>query len=177
MTGMYQTTTDTHNMRSHREDDFRLPEGVRCLTHRLQDAGYLTANLKTIGDKVVGTGKLDLNFVNEGPIYQTDDWEKLKGDQPFFAQINMPEAEYDIYDRKSAEKPRVKWVGEEWHPPTRNTGERDAATLLPGSPDHTPGMGPLPELGFRNRCTHRLDSRPLARGRFGGRYGRDFLRR
>ncbi|MCK5367262.1 MAG: sulfatase-like hydrolase/transferase, partial [Cyclobacteriaceae bacterium] len=25
MTGMYQTSTDTHNMRSHREDDFKLP--------------------------------------------------------------------------------------------------------------------------------------------------------
>ena len=33
MTGMYQTSTDTHNMRSHREDDFRLPAGVRPITH------------------------------------------------------------------------------------------------------------------------------------------------
>ena len=40
------------------------------MTHRLQDAGYLTANIKTIGERAVGTGKLDLNFVNEGPIYQ-----------------------------------------------------------------------------------------------------------
>ena len=35
-TGMYQTSSDTHNMRSHREDDYRLPEGVRPLTHRLK---------------------------------------------------------------------------------------------------------------------------------------------
>jgi len=116
LTGMYQTTTDTHHMRSHRDDDFRLPDGVRPVTHWLQDAGYFTANIKTIGEKEVGTGKLDLNFVNEGPIYQSDDWAALKDNQPFFAQINMPEAEYDIYDRKSAEKERVKWVGEEWHP-------------------------------------------------------------
>src|SRR5262245_35965968 len=39
MTGMYATTTDTHNMRSHRNDKFRLPPGVRPLTHWLQDAG------------------------------------------------------------------------------------------------------------------------------------------
>jgi arylsulfatase A-like enzyme len=116
MTGMYQTSTDTHHMRSHRDDDFRLPTGVRPLTHRLQDAGYFTANVTHIGDRKVGTGKLDLNFVNEGPIYQSDDWSALKDNQPFFAQINMPEAEYDIYDRKSAEKPRVKWDGEDWHP-------------------------------------------------------------
>jgi N-sulfoglucosamine sulfohydrolase len=116
MTGMYQTSTDTHNMRSHRDDDFRLPKGVRPITHWLADAGHFTANIKTIGDHVVGTGKLDLNFVNEGPIYRSDDWSALKSNQPFFAQINTPEAEYDIYDRKSVEKPRVKWVGEEWHP-------------------------------------------------------------
>ena len=116
MTGMYQTTTDMHHMRSHRDDDYRLPDGVRSITHRLKDEGYLTANVVNIGDKVVGTGKLDLNFVNEGPVYDTADWEKLKDNQPFFAQINTPEIEYDIYDRKTAEKTRVHWVGEEWHP-------------------------------------------------------------
>ena len=116
MTGMYQTSTDMHHMRSHRDDDFRLPPGVRPLTHWLQDAGYFTANITHIDGEKVGTGKLDLNFVNEGPIYQSDDWSALKDKQPFFAQINMPEAEYDIYDRKSAEKPRVKWDGEDWHP-------------------------------------------------------------
>jgi len=115
MLGMYQTTTDTHHMRSHRSDDFKLPLGVRPMTHLLQDAGYTTANIKTIGTHSVGTGKLDLNFVNEGPIYQTDDWASLKSKQPFFAQINSHEVEYDIYDRKSAEKARVEWVGEREH--------------------------------------------------------------
>jgi N-sulfoglucosamine sulfohydrolase len=120
LTGMYQTSTDTHHMRSHRSDDFRLPAGVRPLTHRLKDAGYFTANIKTVnlnssGDNVVGTGKLDLNFVNEGPIYDSEQWSELKGHQPFFAQINTPEVEYDIYDRQSATKPRVEWVGEREH--------------------------------------------------------------
>jgi arylsulfatase A-like enzyme len=133
MTGMYQTSTDTHNMRSHREDDFRLPAGVRPLTHWLQDAGYFTANITHIGDREVGTGKLDLNFVNEGPIYQSADWSALKENQPFFAQINALEAEYDIYDRKSAEKPRVKWVGEGWHP---QVAKPDEVTPPPYYPDH-----------------------------------------
>jgi arylsulfatase A-like enzyme len=115
LVGMYQTSTDTHHMRSHRSDGFRLPPGVRPLTQRLQDAGYLTANIKTIGGKPVGTGKLDLNFVNEGPIYQTDDWASLKTKQPFFAQVNSHEVEYDIYDRQSAKKERVEWVGERDH--------------------------------------------------------------
>ncbi|MCA9193532.1 MAG: sulfatase [Planctomycetales bacterium] len=121
MTGMYATTTDTHNMRSHRNDDYRLPDGVRPLTQRLHSAGYTTGNIKSIAEKEVGTGKLDLNFVNEGPLYTTDDWQQLVAHQPFFAQINMPEAEYDIYDRRSAEKQRVPWVGEEWHPKIANS--------------------------------------------------------
>ena len=88
-TGMYQTSTDMHPMRSHRNDNFRLPPGVRPITHRLRDAGYYTANIKTIDGQRVGTGKLDLNFVNEGPIYDegSDDWEKLKSHQPFFAVV------------------------------------------------------------------------------------------
>lgn len=133
MTGMYQTTTDMHHMRSHRTDDYRLPAGVRSITHRLKDAGYLTANVVNIGDQVVGTGKLDLNFVNEGPVYDTADWSQLKGHQPFFAQINTPEIEYDIYDRKTVEKPRVKWVGEEWHP---QIATPENVTPPPYYPDH-----------------------------------------
>lgn len=133
MTGMYQTSTDTHHMRSHRDDDFRLPPGVRPITHWLQDAGYFTANITEIDGQVAGTGKLDLNFVNEGPIYQTNDWSKLKENQPFFAQINTPEVEYDIYDRKSASKPRVKFVGEEDHP---KIATPDNVTPPPYYPDH-----------------------------------------
>lgn len=133
MTGMYQTTTGTHNMRSHRDDDYRLPEGVRPLTHRLTDAGYYTANITNIGDRIVGTGKLDLNFVNEGPIYDSDDWATLKSNQPFFAMINTPEAEYDIYDRKTASKTRVEWVGEREHP---RIASPESVTPPPYYPDH-----------------------------------------
>jgi N-sulfoglucosamine sulfohydrolase len=133
LTGMYQTSTGTHHMRSHRDDDFRLPAGVRPLTHRLKDAGYFTANISTIDDRVVGTGKLDLNFLNEGPIYENGDWSALKAHQPFFAQVNLPEVEYDIYDRKSATKPRVEWVGEHEHP---QIATPQNVTPPPYYPDH-----------------------------------------
>src|SRR5262249_13591218 len=116
-TGMYQTTIDAHPMRSHRDDDFRLPPGVRPITHRLRDSGDFTANLKTVGNRQIGTGKLDRNFVNEGPIYEDDshDWSGLASRQPFFAVVNSLEAEYDIYDRRSVEKARVEWAGEREH--------------------------------------------------------------
>jgi N-sulfoglucosamine sulfohydrolase len=133
MTGMYQTSTDTHNMRSHRDDDFRLPPGVRPLTHWLGDAGYSTFNIGMILRWLVGTKKLDLNFVREGPIFQSDDWGELKKKQPFFVMINTPEVEYDIYDRKTASKPRVPWVGENEHPQIARPGE---VTPPPYFPDH-----------------------------------------
>lgn len=132
-TGMYQTSTDTHRMRSHRDDDFRLPPGVHPITHRLRDAGYFTANIKTIGDRSVGTGKLDLNFVNEGPIYLSDDWTALPSHQPFFAVVNSHEVEYDIYDRQSARKPRVEWVGEREHEKIATPAN---VTPPPYYPDH-----------------------------------------
>ncbi len=133
MLGMYQGTTDTHHMRSHRDDDFKLPPGIRPLTHRLKGAGYFTANITHLGKEVMGTGKLDLNFVNEGKLYDTAQWDELRANQPFFAQINLPEAEYDIYDRKSAEKERVLWVGEEWHP---KVATEKNVTPPPYYPDH-----------------------------------------
>lgn len=133
--GMYQTSTDTHPMRAHRTDGFKLPEGVRPVTHRLQDGGYFTANIKTVGNESVGTGKLDLNYVNEGPIYHenSSQWETLKTRQPFFAVVNAEESEYDIYDRKSAEKDRVEWVGERIHV---QHAKAESVTPPPYYPEH-----------------------------------------
>ena len=135
-TGMYQTSTDTQHMRSHRSDAFRLPEGVRPVTQRMREAGYFTANIKTVNGEAVGTGKLDLNFVNEGPIYdeQSEDWSTLKARQPFFAVVNSVENEYDIYDRQSAKKKRVEWVGEREHV---KHAKPESATPPPYYPDHT----------------------------------------
>src|SRR3712207_1277450 len=37
MTGMYQTTIGAHHHRSHRDDGYQLPQGVRLLTDWLRD--------------------------------------------------------------------------------------------------------------------------------------------
>ena len=134
-TGMYQTTTDMHPMRSHRSDAYRLPEGVRPLMHRLSDAGYLTANLATLDGQEIGTAKLDLNFVNEGPLYhlQGADWSSLPRDRPFFAVVNALESEYDIYDRQTWKHERVEWVGEREH---EKFATPENVTPPPYYPDH-----------------------------------------
>lgn len=131
--GMYQTTSDTHNMRSHRSDGYRLPEGVRPITHRLKDVGYFTANIKTLGGEEVGSGKLDLNFVEEGKLYDSQQWEDLKNHQPFFAQVNTLEAEYDIYDRQTWRQPRVEWKGERKH---EQIATQENVTPPPYYPNH-----------------------------------------
>ena len=67
-----------HHIRSHRTDGCRLSAGVRPITHLLRDAGYHTANITHIGERVVGTGKPDFNLAKEGPVYAGKDWDELK---------------------------------------------------------------------------------------------------
>ena len=68
MTGMHATTIDAQHMRSHRRDHFHLSKGVRPITQRLIDEGYYTANIRTMGEKTIGTCKIDLNFEVQGPV-------------------------------------------------------------------------------------------------------------
>jgi N-sulfoglucosamine sulfohydrolase len=97
-TGMYQMTIGAHNHRSHRPDDgsaypFPLPQGVRLITDWLRPAGYFTGNIVDFpaGVGFAGSGKTDWNFSYEGEPFDTDRWEELKHNQPFYAQINFPE--------------------------------------------------------------------------------------
>jgi N-sulfoglucosamine sulfohydrolase len=100
MTGMYASTIGAHNHRSHRDDGFMLPEGVRVLTDWLRDAGYFTANIRQLSDDPKetfyrGTGKTDWNFtykdVHGNRPFDSGLWSDLKDNQPFYAQVNFPE--------------------------------------------------------------------------------------
>lgn len=86
--GLYQTTTGTHNHRSHRKDGYRLPPPARLITERFREAGYFTANVLEIAPGVRGTGKTDFNFRFEKPFDGTH-WNQRKPGQPFYAQINF----------------------------------------------------------------------------------------
>jgi arylsulfatase A-like enzyme len=93
MTGMYQTTIGAHNHRSHRDDGYRLPEGVRVVSDWMRDAGYFTANVRQLPKDFGfnGSGKTDWNFTYTGKPFDSDNWADLKSHQPFFAQINFQE--------------------------------------------------------------------------------------
>ena len=119
-TGMYQTTLDAQNHRSHRHDHLRLPAGVRLITDRLREVGYFTANVRQFPSELglAGTGKTDWNFEPEGKPFDSSRWEDLKLHQPFYAQVNFA----------NAHRPYKK------HP--RQPTDPAKVTLPPYLPDH-----------------------------------------
>ncbi len=134
-TGMYQTSIDAHHHRSHRRDDYRLPEGVEVITEYFRRAGYFTANVLTAAPGVRGTGKTDFNFsVDENGETRDDDiealqrrgqsafdgtdWNQRRPGQPFFAQINFVQT-HRPYERAKE------------HPV-----DPDEVVLPPSYPDH-----------------------------------------
>lgn len=99
MTGMYAMSIDAHNHRSHRDGGNPLPDGVRVLTDWLRQAGYTTANIRKLTDDRAagrfyrGTGKTDWNFAypKGSKPFDLQNWDDLKANQPFYAQINFSE--------------------------------------------------------------------------------------
>jgi len=110
MTGMYQTTIGAHNHRSHRDDDYPLPDGVKLISHRMHDAGYFTANIvempKESGFK--GTGKNDWNFTEPKNSWDGKRWDELKDRQPFFAQVNFQETHRKYHAPAKADPDKVE---------------------------------------------------------------------
>jgi N-sulfoglucosamine sulfohydrolase len=98
-TGMYQTTLGAHHQRSHRPDEpgYRphpLPPGVRILADWMRSQDYFTGDLvhlpAAVGFKA--SAHTDWNFTYDGRPADTDRWADLKARQPFYAQLNLPEA-------------------------------------------------------------------------------------
>ena len=110
MTGMYQTSIGAHNHRSHRDDGFELPAGVRVLTDWLRDAGYFTANVRELPPSFGfrGTAKTDWNFTYSGKPFDSERWADLKTHQPFYAQINFQETHRKFHAPKRADPAKVQ---------------------------------------------------------------------
>ena len=110
MTGMYQTSINAHNHRSHRDDGYTLPAGVRLLTAWLADAGYYNVNLRVLPESCGfrGVGKTDWNFSVAGPAFDSDRWEDLASHQPFFAQLNFTETHRPFRAPRRADPARVQ---------------------------------------------------------------------
>jgi arylsulfatase A-like enzyme len=109
MTGMYQTSIGAHNHRSHRDDGYHLPSGVRLISDWMRAAGYFTLNISELPRLFgfSGTGKTDWNFNDDGRPFDSDDWADLKTHQPFFAQINFQETHRPFRAPKQADPTKV----------------------------------------------------------------------
>jgi arylsulfatase A-like enzyme len=129
MTGMYATSIGAHNHRSNRKADVPLPPGVRLLTGWMRDAGYFTANLRELppGCGFKGTGKTDWNFSMPERPFDSASWKDLRGNRPFFAQVNFHETHRAFNGAKRADPGKVEIPPyEPDHPVTR----RDRAAYL-----------------------------------------------
>jgi arylsulfatase A-like enzyme len=109
MTGMYAVTIGAHNHRSHRDDGYELPDGVRVLTDWFRQAGYFTANIRELPADFGfrGAGKTDWNFTYHGQPFDSERWDELRGHQPFFAQINFQETHRKFHAPKRADPAKV----------------------------------------------------------------------
>ncbi|MBC8128474.1 MAG: sulfatase [Gloeobacteraceae cyanobacterium ES-bin-144] len=93
MTGMYAQAIHAGDHPTAEADKQPLPTGVRLLSHRFRDVGYVTSNLVEFPAAVGfnGTGKTHWNFSYDGEAFDTKCWADLLGGKPFFAQINFTE--------------------------------------------------------------------------------------
>ncbi len=137
MTGMYQTTIGAHHHRSHRDDGYKLPAGVRVATDWMRDVGYFAANVRTFPREFgfQGTAKTDWNFTYVGKPFDSDKWSDLKQHQPFFAQVNFKETHRKFISPRRADPAKVEippYYPD--HPVTREDWAKylDAATELDG---------------------------------------------
>ncbi len=85
MTGMYQTSIDLHQHRTHNKK--QLPEPVKVITEYFRQAGYFVSNCR--GEEYDKPGKTDWNFKVESKAFDGTDWSQRKAGQPFFAQMNF----------------------------------------------------------------------------------------
>ena len=95
VTGMYQTTTCSHNHRSQRDEgkgsgntcyyeSYDLPADLPLASKLFESAGYYTSNETIEGSD----GKQDYNFVSKD-IYTGTNWKDSPEGIPFFAQIQL----------------------------------------------------------------------------------------
>jgi N-sulfoglucosamine sulfohydrolase len=100
-TGVYQTTLGAFHMRYSDELLPALPAHVKLLPQLLREVGYSTGNLADVDE--TGTAKDDWLFKAPADVWDSDSWDELVLQQPFYAQINT-EVSHRPFSRDSKVK-------------------------------------------------------------------------
>ncbi len=99
ITGVYQTTTGTHQHRTPNKKP--LPAPIEPITDLMRRAGYYVCNGNSEMKKA---GKSDYNFKYDGKMYDAADWSKRRNGQPFFAQVQINEPHRDFVRAKDQDR-------------------------------------------------------------------------
>lgn len=144
-TGMYQTTIGAHNHRSHRDDGYTLPEGVKLISERMKAAGYFTANVKDLPKEAGfnGTAKTDWNFSAPKQPFDSQQWDDLKAHQPFYAQVNFQETHRTFHGPSHADPAKVEVPP---YYPDHEITRKDWAQYLDAATDLDRKIGKIMEL-------------------------------
>lgn len=88
-TGFFQTTIGAHNHRSHRNDGYSLPQGVKVVSEHLRNAGYHTVNLRgPFAPGASGTAKDDWNFHTVN-AWDSNSLNGRPAGKPLYLQVNF----------------------------------------------------------------------------------------
>ena len=148
MTGMYQTTIDAHNHRSHRSDGYKLTPPVTVITESFPAAGYFTSQLRRPELQEAGQDRLELHAERQGLRRHG-----LVAAQARPAVLRPDQLQHD---------PPGLPAGQEQSDRSR---EGRAAALLPGSSRHPAGLGRLPRIDPGPRQRDRRGAAVAGEGR------------
>jgi arylsulfatase A-like enzyme len=125
VTGMYQTSTGSHNHRSYRATKRHLEPQHKLIPQYFREVGYYVVNDdETLRKK---SDKTDYNFTyNFNKVYDDADITKRKQGQPFFAQVQLRGGKLRGYGN---------WK-ETFKKSVDNPVTADQVTLPPYYPDH-----------------------------------------
>ncbi|CAA6692417.1 MULTISPECIES: sulfatase [unclassified Lentimonas] len=89
-TGVYQTTLGAYHMRYSDEMMPELPAHVQTLPELMREQGYFTGNIYDICG--TGKGKDDWLFKTSKKTWDTQSWDEMVGQEPFYGVINLSES-------------------------------------------------------------------------------------
>jgi len=92
LTGMYQTSIDSHQHRNFSPKP--LPDGLGLLSDQFRQSGYFVFNGQA--DDLSKAGKMDVNFTYDSSSIEGTDWRQTPDGKPFFGLVQFHQTHRDF---------------------------------------------------------------------------------